>query len=246
MSRFYIKPDSVKDDKIFLKGEELHHVRDVMRLDVGDAIVAFDGQGKEYIGKIAGSSSKELVIKINKIVSGARSQGSQISLACGIPKLDRMDYIVQKSTELGVKSIYPLMTKRTIVSLSDEKKAQARKARWERIAVESSKQCGRAVLPEIKPVTGFSQFMQSLKGFDLALIAALAEDVKDLKDVLRNSSVKNVVLLIGPEGDFTKEEVDAAVKKGCVPVSLGPLVLRCDTAAIYGLSVLNYESLYKQ
>lgn len=246
MSRFYIRPDSIKDGKVFLKGEELHHVRDVMRLDVGDVIVAFDGEGKEYLGKIAGSSAKELVIGINKVISSAKSQDVQISLACGIPKLDRMDYIVQKSTELGVKNIYPLITKRTIVSLPDEKKAQSRKARWERIAVESSKQCGRVVLPEVKPITGFSQFMQSLKGFDVALIATLVEGAKDLKDILKNSRVRNVVLLIGPEGDFTKEEVEAAVKKGCMPVFLGPLVLRCDTAAIYALSVLNYELLYKQ
>ena len=254
MSRFYITPESVKEDKIVLKGDELHHVKDVMRLDVGDEITAFDGAGREYSGKIIESSSRQLVIKIRNSVARDGAGGAEITLACGIPKLDRMDYIIQKTTELGVYSVAPLLTRRTVVELSNENKIRSRRARWEKIAIESSKQCGRARLPRVGAPVKIEEFLENMLGsmlgsakeFDLKLIATLAQGTRNIKDVIRGSSARKVVVLIGPEGDFTKEEVDLAVKKGCLPVSFGDLVLRCDTAAIYAVSVLNYELFNKQ
>lgn len=241
MSRFYITPESVKDDKIILKGDELHHVRDVMRLQPNEPVTAFDGTGKEYFGKIVQCSLKEAVIKIDKVVSKDNSRGLEITLACGLPKLDRMDYIIQKTTELGVNKIVPLSTRRTIVLLDNEKKSDSRLLRWQRIAIESSKQSGRSTLPQIETIKKFETYIKDLKDFDLAIIATLAEGTKYIKDVLSQSQAKKILVLIGPEGDFTKQEVDLALSNKCQPVSFGPLVLRCDTAAIYALSVLNYQ-----
>lgn len=239
MSRFYVEPEFVRQDRIYVRGKQQHHIQDVMRLDIGDEVVAFDGTGAEYKGVIEDSSSREVVIKVTRKEIAAKKL-PEITLGVSVPKLDRMDFVIQKSTELGVDRIIPLLTERTIVLL-DEKKAASRAERWRNIAIEASKQSGRAQLPAIEPLTKFSAGLSRIDKYDIALLPTLQGEPVSLKEALKDKACKNAILFIGPEGDFTPAEVREAKKAGCVCVSLGPLVLRVETAAIAALAVLFYE-----
>ena len=157
-----------------------------------------------------------------------------------------MDSIVRKATEIGVSLIVPLESERTQVHL-DGDRSDKKIGKWQTAALEAAKQCGNPWLPEIGPVTSASVFMESAKGYDLKLIASLQPGAKSLRQVLsqfkaaQNRSPRNVLWLIGPEGDFTPAEMAQSRTSGFEPITLGPLVLRCETAAVYALSVLSYE-----
>jgi len=239
MSRFYAPPDSVRDGKIILRGREAHHARDVMRLSAGDEITVFDGTGKEYSGVIDKMLKEEIVIKISK-TSDRRPGDRRLALVQAIPKLNKMDVIVEKATELGVERVIPVITERTIVQ-ADKSRAGLKVERWRKIAVTASKQCGRATVPEINEIVKFEDSISFVKGYELAVIPCLCDNAERIKTVLKDNAARSAIVFIGPEGDFTKDEVKAAAAKGVIPVSLGKEVLRSDTAAISVLSVLNYE-----
>lgn len=239
MSRFYAPPDSVSEGRIILRGREAHHARDVMRLKAGDDITIFDGTGKEYSGVIDKTAKEEVVIKINKILE-RKAGGCRLTLVQAIPKLNKMDTIVEKATELGVERIIPVITARTIVH-ADTSKAGLKVERWKKIAVTASKQCGRVTVPEINEVLRFEDVLSFARDHELAIIPCLCEETKSIRAVLKDSVAVSAIAFIGPEGDFTEDEIKVARSKQVIPVSLGREVLRSDTAAISVLSVLNYE-----
>jgi len=170
----------------------------------------------------------------------------EITLVQGLPKSDKMDFIVQKVTELGVKRIIPVITQRTIIRLGKEK-AQVRRIRWQRIALEAAKQSGRAIIPEVREVIPFIQALNNLNGESLNLIPWEEETSTSLKEVLKHHTshiphpVSQITVFIGPEGGFTPEEVRAAREKGALPVSLGPRLLRTETAGLVTLAMILYE-----
>lgn len=239
MSRFYASPECICEGKIILRGREAHHARDVMRLEPGDDITVFDGTGREYSGVIDKIAKEEIVIRIKKILE-RKTDACKLTLVQAIPKLSKMDVIVEKATELGVERIIPVVTERTIVQ-ADVSKACLKTERWRKIAVTASKQCGRATIAEINGIMKFEDSLSFVRGHELAVIPCLCGGAESIKSVLRGSRAKSAIAFIGPEGDFTKEEVSLAVSKGVTPVSLGTEILRSDTAAISVLSVLNYE-----
>jgi 16S rRNA (uracil1498-N3)-methyltransferase len=233
--------------------DEAHHVTHVLRLKVGDTVSVFDGRGREARCRIekVGKDSVRLAILQH---SSTPPLPWRITLAQAIPKKN-MDLIVQKATELGVAAILPLISERTLVKLDDD---AGKLDRWREIALESCKQCGNNWLPEIQPPQKTRDFLGSLGKFDLKLVGSLQPDANPLKAILRESvgrvtsrSVEpapaevsgptTVLLMIGPEGDFTPAELSLAKSAGCSPLSLGPLVLRADTAALYALSILHHE-----
>ncbi|MFH1779504.1 MAG: 16S rRNA (uracil(1498)-N(3))-methyltransferase [Candidatus Omnitrophota bacterium] len=239
MSRFYIPHNSIRKDRIHIRGREAHHVRDVMRLNIGDEIVVFDGTGYEYVGTIEQIGKNDIVAKINKKIKREISN-FRLALAQAIPKSNKMDLIVEKATELGVERIIPIVTGRTIVKI-DETKMASKINRWKKLAIEASKQSGRVTVPEINEIKSFEDSLSYTKYYELAVIPCLHEGIVKLKDVLKSNGVKSAILFIGPEGDFTEDEINIAKSKGVKPVSLGREVLRSETAAISALSVLNYE-----
>ncbi len=247
MSRFFIPPESVNADKIHLKGKEVRHIVNVMRLRRGDKIVTFDGTGAEYTGIIKKVSSNRILIGIEQTTFRLPEESFSVTLAQAIPRKAKMDYIVQKCAELGVRRIIPLQTARTVVRLRDGREGSQYK-RWERIAREASKQCGRTQLTEIDRLTGFGQAVKGITSYELALIPCLAEGVRDLKTVLLNykkdrssKRVARIIIFIGPEGGFTPEEVKASQDNGAIAVSLSKNILKSDTAAISSLAIINYE-----
>ncbi len=248
MSRFYVKPEDVKGSEIIVSKEEGHHIADVMRMTTGDGVVAFDGTGREYIGRISEVAKDTLKIKIEKINEVAAPKKVYISLAQALPKKAKMDMIVEKATELGADEICPLITERTIVKINEEKRDD-KKERWQTIAVSASKQCGRLSIPQVRLPVLFDNFLKEIRKYDLAMMACLDNRTKPIKDFIPDFKVsltgraaKRIMIMVGPEGDFSPREIGAASAEGAKLISLGRLVLKSDTAGLYLLSVLNYEN----
>jgi len=243
--RVHCLPSALEPQTLTLSDEESHHLVAVNRAQVGDTVVAFDGRGREWICELAEAKKKGAVLRV-RFAQQARPLPYAITLGQALPKGPSMDAIVRKATEIGAARIIPLESERTEVHLSGER-SDRRIAKWQTAALEAAKQCGNPFLPEILPVQKAAAFMESAHGFDLKLIASLHPGAQSLKHVLasfretRGHSPKKVLWLVGPEGDFTPAEMSTAATAGFAPISLGPLVLRCETAAVYALSVLSYE-----
>ncbi len=240
MSRFFVSADKIRDNNITIEGREAHHIIDVMRLRVSDKVSAFDGTGKEYLGFIKNISRGSLVIEITDTRTTGERKAARITLVQALPKKEKMDYIVEKATELGVSAIVPVVTARTIPTWGDVKK-NAQVERWRRIAKEASKQCGRLDIPGIAEISAFADFVKRPCNFDVKLIAILNNETVPLKEAIKGFSSGSVAIAIGPEGDFSPDEAMAAKNAGYKQISLGPLVLKSDTAGLALLAILNYE-----
>jgi len=243
MNRFLVDKISPKDKYIILNdSSQLHHLRDVLRIKPLEQVIIFDNLGNECITRVCeiGAVAVKLIVIEKK---EAKDPGVKITVACAIPKKVKMDDIVDKLTQLGVECIIPLETERVIVRLDKQKKIERLK-RWEKIAISAVKQSQRSRLPLIKPVAGFKDAIlaahSAALNFDLKLIPTLEGERKTLKEVFSKTSkkIKKVIILIGPEGDFTPGEVTLAKQAGFLPVSLGAQVLRVDTAAIAVVSFI--------
>ena len=243
--RVYCSPGTVNPSEITLSPDESHHLVSVNRAREKDTVVAFDGKGAEWICELSVADRKAARLAV-RFTQKAKPLPYRITLGQALPKASGMDAIVRKATEIGVARIVPLESERTQVHL-DHDRSEKKTEKWQVAALEAAKQCGNPWLPEIAAVDKAMAFMESAKGYDLKLIASLQPGAKSLKSVLaayqasRGGPPANVLWLIGPEGDFTPAEMSQSKTFGFEPVTLGPLVLRCETAAVYALSVLSYE-----
>jgi 16S rRNA (uracil1498-N3)-methyltransferase len=242
--RFYLHSSAWNPQDLKLVDEEAHHCRDVMRCGLGEVISVFDGEGREAEATIAAISKKSVSLKIGADKTSAPLP-AKITLGQAIPKGKNMDLIIQKATELGVARVVPLLTTNTVVKL-DEPEMSKKQEKWQRIAIEACKQCGQNWLPEIAEPQAVETFVQDAKD-EFKIIAAIDSRSVTLKEIMANwnsvngSRPTSGTLLIGPEGDFTSNEVETAAKNGFQKMSLGPIILRSETAAIYAVSVLAYE-----
>jgi 16S rRNA (uracil1498-N3)-methyltransferase len=271
MHRFYITPDDWNPDALVLRGAEAHHARDVLRLQPGGRVVVFNGRGHEITAEIGKVTRQEILLgKMHE--ARVPPLPCRITLAQAIPKGKNMDLIVQKAVEIGAAEIAPLISERTIVHL-EAKEAAQKQAKWQQVAIEAAKQCGQNWLPTVQlpktprdffltveagvspaqafgtqPTSALGGSPQS-RGLDLRLIGSLQSDAVHLKTILadyereHHTRPASVLMCIGPEGDFTPAELNLARSNGCNPITLGPIILRVETAAIYCLSVLSYELL---
>jgi 16S rRNA (uracil1498-N3)-methyltransferase len=243
--RAYCLPPVTDPSEIALSEGESHHLVSVNRARPGDTVVAFDGRGSEWICELADGGRRGAVLKV-RFGQKAKPLPWRITLGQALPLGGAMDSIVRKATEIGVSVIVPLESERTQVHF-DADRSDRKIGKWQTAALEAAKQCGNPWLPEIGPVTPAAAFMESAGGFDLKLIASLQPGARSLKSVLaeyrasHGRAPENVLWLVGPEGDFTPAEMSCSRAAGFEPISLGPLVLRCETAAVYALSVLSYE-----
>ena len=248
MHRFYIPPEEWAPDALALSGTEAHHARNVLRLQPGNKVVLFNGRGREITAEILSLDPREVALrKLHE--STTAPLRCRIILGQAIPKGKNMDLIVQKAVEIGAAEIAPIISDRTIVRLGEEEAAQ-KQAKWQAIAIEAAKQCGQNWLPEVKLPRTLAQFFADQSRVDLQLIGSLQSDALHLKQILTEFTAAHqqqrptsVLMLIGPEGDFTPAELNLARTHGCRPITLGPIILRVETAAIYCLSVLSYELL---
>ena len=245
MHRFYISPENWNPDSLSLSGAETHHARDVLRMKRGDRAVLFNGRGREITAEIVDLSGDEVHLRRLQETETPPLR-CRITLGQAIPKGKNMDLIVQKAVEIGAAEIAPLISERTIVDLGP-KEAEQKKAKWQQIAIEAAKQCGQNWLPQLHAPRKLKEFFSHAGGFDLRLIGSLQPDAIHLKKILADYTdqhrdrPRDVLMLVGPEGDFTPAELALARTNGCLPITLGPIILRVETAAIYCLSVLSYE-----
>jgi len=240
MHRFFLQPTEWNQNPPALDADESHHAVDVLRLGAGDRITVFDGVGTEATAQIVAVEGKRLQLRL---VQTAKTPAlpCAITLAQAVPKGKNMELIIQKAVELGAARIAPLLSDRTVVHL-DAQEAEKKRAKWHEIAVEACKQCGQNRIPEILLPRSPKAFFESGEKADLMLIASLQPDAKRIKDTLAEyKSPKSVTVLVGPEGDFTPAELSLAKSHGSQPITLGPIILRTETAAIYCMSVLAHE-----
>ena len=243
--RAHCAPVAAEPAEIVLTADESHHLVAVNRATQGATVVAFDGRGSEWICELTGADRRAARLKV-RFKQKLQPLPFTITLGQALPKGGMMDDIVRKATELGAARIVPLASDRTQVHL-DADRSDKKIEKWATVALEAAKQCGNPWLPEIAPVQSASAFMEAARGYDLKLIASLQPGAKSLKTVVASATAalgrppRSAVWLIGPEGDFTPAELSQAQTAGFAPITLGPLVLRCETAAIYALSVLSYE-----
>ncbi len=240
MTRFYVPQPRIEKGMMRVEGSEVRHIRRVLRLKTGDEIVVFNGSAKEYQGTIVKEGPSSVVIMIQNIYSSQRESHLEITLAQSLLKGDKMDYLVQKATELGIKEIVPFFSSRSVPSLEKSRRV-IRHHRWERVAVEASKQCGRGVVPKIEPLQDYSEMLKTASPDSLRLILWEREG-KRLKEALEGSKEKKkIFFIIGPEGGLSQEEVEHAKRNGFTPVTLGRRILRSETASLCLLSILQYE-----
>jgi 16S rRNA (uracil1498-N3)-methyltransferase len=240
MSRFYVPQPQIESGLLRVEGSEVKHIRKVLRLKAGDRITIFDGSAREYEGSIVESEPSFVSIRVLTTSSPQRDSPLGITLAQSLLKGEKMDYLIQKATELGMERIVPFVSARS-VPLVEESKQQERRRRWEKIAIEASKQCGRGSLPKIEPLQEYAEMLRSASPDSIRLILCEREGVS-LKETLKGSAKrKRVFFIVGPEGGLSQEEVEAAREEGFVPVTLGKRILRSETASLCLLSILQYE-----
>jgi 16S rRNA (uracil1498-N3)-methyltransferase len=240
MPRFYIPSPHIENGLLKIEGDEVRHIRKVLRLKTGDEIFVFDGLGREFEGMIIEERRTSVMVKIQRSLSPRRDSPLEVTLAQSLLKGEKMDYLIQKATELGIKEIIPFFSSRS-VPLLEKSRSLRRHHRWEKIAVEASKQCGRGVVPKIESLQTYSDMLRSASTDHLRLILWERDGIK-LKEMLKGSKErKKIFFVIGPEGGFSQDEIEKAEKAGFVAVTLGKRILRAETASLCFLSILQYE-----
>lgn len=233
MHRFFVDPDNISQNKIIIQDKAtIHHLKDVLHLGINDEAIACDDKGNEFVCVIKEILKGQATLDIKTARRKPEKENNiKLTFACAIPKKAKMDEIIDKLTQLGVDRIIPLYTERVVVKLNKHKE-NLRLEKWKKTALVASQQSQRTRLPIIERPQTLERVLAGAQDSDLKLIPALIGRRKALKEVMLKSRPNNILVLIGPEGDFTDEEINIAEKSGCIPVTLGEQVLRVDTAAI--------------
>ena len=242
MQHFFVTPDQVKGDLIFVEGSDVNHMKNVLRMRIDEEVTISDGNNRQYLCKIKEYDNEEAILHIVEEMNTDTELPSRIYLFQGLPKQDKMELIVQKCVELGVYQVIPVATKRCVVKL-DDKKAKKKIERWQQIAESGAKQSGRGIIPEVKPVMNFKDALDYAKSLEGVLIPyEKAEGMNKTREIIKGlKGKKSVGIFIGPEGGFDEQEIEAAMNSGVEPVTLGRRILRTETAGLTMLSILMFE-----
>ena len=241
MHRFFVEPSQIGEKEIVITGPDVNHIRNVLRMRAGEELLAADGQGSEYRCILRELQDSEIRAEICRKLSGSAELPSKITLFQGLPKSDKMDFIIQKCVELGVFRIVPVTTKRTVVKL-DAKKEESRRKRWTAVSESAAKQSGRGIIPEISGVQSFREAVEEAGELDVCLIPyEQAENMARTREILSGIPAgASIGVFIGPEGGFEEEEVREAMEAGARPITLGRRILRTETAGMAVLAMLGY------
>jgi 16S rRNA (uracil1498-N3)-methyltransferase len=245
MHRFYLPPEQCQRESLCLTGREAHHAQHVLRIRHGETVVVLDGAGHEFVCEVQtceGGTARLTVVEKRPHPALA----SRITLLQAVPKGKLMEAIIQKATELGVSRIVPLLSERVVAQFDGEQRAH-KADKWQQVATEAIKQCGFAWLPKVEAPLTPAEFLARQEAFELPLIASLQSGSRHAREYFLAFHGKHgrmpasLCVWVGPEGDFSPAETTAITSRGALPITLGPLVLRVETAATYCLSVLSYE-----
>ena len=242
MQHFFVSPQQVKEEKIYVEGSDVNHIKNVLRMKLGEKLTVNDGEGWQYLCEVESYEADMAVLHIVEKSKAETELASRIYLFQGLPKQDKMELIVQKAVELGAYKVIPVSTKRAVVKL-DAKKAGKKVERWQQIAVSAAKQAGRGIVPTVGEVCTYAQALKMAEELDVVLIPyELAEGIEETKKIIAGIRPgQSVGVFIGPEGGFEEEEVKLAMEAGAKPVTLGRRILRTETAGLTTLSLLMFH-----
>lgn len=243
MHRFFVEEPAMGENSITITGGDVNRIKNVLRMAVGDKICVINGQNnKEYYCEITAVGNDAVDTRICEIRESDQELGNEVVLFQGLPKSDKMELIIQKAVELGVHTIVPVSTDRTVVKLDAKKEANKRK-RWMSISESAAKQSGRLRIPEVTPVVSYREALEMAKKMDVRLIPyELAEGMEKTRELM--SSIQpgqSVAVFIGPEGGFESSEIEKAMEIGAWPITLGKRILRTETAGLVTLAMLVYN-----
>ena len=243
MHRFFVEEPAMGANSITITGGDVNHIKNVLRMSVGDKICVINGQNnKEYYCEITALGSDTVDTRICEIRESDQELANEIVLFQGLPKSDKMELIIQKAVELGVHTIVPVSTDRTVVKLDAKKEANKRK-RWMSISESAAKQSGRLRIPEVTQVVSFREALEMAGKMDVRLIPyELAEGMEKTREIMSGIQPgQSVAVFIGPEGGFESSEIEKAMEIGVQPVTLGKRILRTETAGLVTLAMLVYN-----
>ena len=243
MYRFYVSADQLAEKEVFISGGDVNHIKNVLRLEMGDWIVACDGNGTDYVSRIQSICSDEVVASIEKVQPTGTELPVRITLFQGMPKKDKLELIIQKAVELGACEIVPVMTKRTVVKLSEEKKINKRLERWQSIAYAAAKQCDRGIIPTVHKPVSYEEALAMADQLDYNVIPyELQTGMEEARKIVDQAcKQRSLGIFIGPEGGFEPEEVERAMTRNIHPMTLGKRILRTETAGMALLSILMFQ-----
>ncbi len=238
MPKFFVPKENISDDEILITGEDVLHIKRVLRMREGEELMLCDSKGYDYRTEISKIGDKEICCDILEKIKSETEPNIHVRLFQGLPKASKMDYIIQKTTELGISKIVPCALARCVSKPEGDKKT----ARWQKIAEEAAKQSGRGIIPEVTNAVKLTDAIEMLKDMDLAFAAYECEENRSIKSVLvGKKDVKSVGFIIGPEGGFERSEIEKLESAGVLPVSLGKRILRTETAGEAVLAMVMYE-----
>jgi len=246
MYHFYTDKANISEKTISIFGEDVNHIKNVLRMKEGEEIIICDSEGTDYHSKIVSLGKDEVVAEILDSGISEAELPFRVHLFQGLPKKDKMEMIIQKSVELGVHEIIPVMTRRVIVKLDDKKKEESKIKRWQAISESAAKQSGRGIIPQISGCISFKEALSKAQKMDKILIPYENADsspigMKASRELLQNiTEGSDVAVFIGPEGGFEPEEVEEAIRSGASAISLGKRILRTETAGMMLLSVIGF------
>lgn len=242
MNRFFGKSENISENIIIIDGQDVNHMKNVLRLKIGEQVMVNGGDNRDYLCEIEEYSEDKATLKVCEVVESDRELSSRVYLFQGLPKGDKMELIIQKCVELGVHEIIPVSMKRCVVKL-DDKKAASKIKRYQAISESAAKQSNRNIIPQITDVMTFKEAIAYAGKLDMAMVPyELAEGMESLRNKL--TQIKpgmDVGIFIGPEGGFDISEIEYAMEKGFEPVSLGRRILRTETAGMTMMSILMYH-----
>ena len=237
MERFFVDPDAIQGKIASITGEDVAHITRVLRLKQGDEIRICDSHGSEYAARLTELHKQSVQAELFEQYPVRTEPTHAVTLYQGLPKAGKMEVIIQKCVELGITAIVPMVTERCVVKPDAD--FEKKRVRYQRVAYEAAKQSGRGIVPEIKPLTTLLKIPYGQHG--LILHAYEAEHTRTLKQALEGNRAQDIAILIGPEGGFTKEEVEQSVANGATTITLGNRILRTETAGMAMLAMTLYE-----
>lgn len=251
MPKFFVKQEQINEDIIKIQGQDVNHIKKVLRAKIGDELQICNSQnGENFLCDIEEIRSKDILCKIKQKIEEKVESNIEVTVFQGLPKADKMEYIIQKSVELGVYDITPVEMKRCVVKL-DEKDKNKKQLRWQKISEVAAKQCGRDIIPQINKIINIKNICELIKKYDIVLVAyenekqnTLKEQlnlIKEKMEKLKSDELIKIGIVIGPEGGLEEQDIEKLKENGAKIITLGKRILRTETVALNVLSIIMYE-----
>lgn len=248
MPKFFVKEEQIQENQIIILGQDVNHIKKVLRAKIGDELQICNSQnGENFLCEIDNLDEEKIICQIKEKIQEQVESNIEVTIFQGLPKADKMEYIIQKSVELGVYDITPVEMKRCVVKLNEKDKSK-KIERWQKISEVAAKQCGRDIIPQINNIINIKNICNLIQEYDMVLVAYENEEKNTLKEQLENIKKQNnskskvkIGIIIGPEGGLEEKDVETLKENGAKVITLGRRILRTETVALNVLSIIMYE-----